>query len=156
MSNEQQEQETVNRRDFLGLAAAVSAGVALLLAFIGTIKFPKLALLPDVSSAFKIGKPEDFPIGNSKVFENKNVEVFRDKTGIFAISLICTHLGCIVKAEKTGYSCPCHGSIFDTTGNVKQGPAPKALIWLDVSLNPAGKLIVDAGKPVMAGTKLAV
>ncbi|NWG23099.1 MAG: ubiquinol-cytochrome c reductase iron-sulfur subunit [Pseudorhodoplanes sp.] len=40
---------------------------------------------------------------------------------------ICTHLGCIPLAhqgEYDGYFCPCHGSVYDTSGRIRQGPAP--------------------------------
>jgi menaquinol-cytochrome c reductase iron-sulfur subunit len=44
-------------------------------------------------------------------------------------SPICTHLGCGYswdKAEKH-FKCPCHGSVFDTSGQVLAGPAPRSL-----------------------------
>jgi ubiquinol-cytochrome c reductase iron-sulfur subunit len=45
---------------------------------------------------------------------------------------ICTHLGCIPLGQKPGdprgnfggWFCPCHGSQYDTTGRIRQGPAP--------------------------------
>jgi ubiquinol-cytochrome c reductase iron-sulfur subunit len=40
---------------------------------------------------------------------------------------ICTHLGCIPLADQgayDGYFCPCHGSVYDTSGRIRQGPAP--------------------------------
>ena len=40
---------------------------------------------------------------------------------------ICTHLGCIPLAHQgpyDGYFCPCHGSVYDTSGRVRSGPAP--------------------------------
>jgi ubiquinol-cytochrome c reductase iron-sulfur subunit len=43
---------------------------------------------------------------------------------------ICTHLGCIPLAEQgpyNGYFCPCHGSVYDTSGRIRQGPAPANL-----------------------------
>ena len=42
----------------------------------------------------------------------------------------CTHLGCIpvkVDGGAAGWSCPCHGSIFDLAGRVTKGPAPANL-----------------------------
>lgn len=49
---------------------------------------------------------------------------------------VCTHLGCIPLGQKTGetrgpfggWFCPCHGSAYDTSGRIRQGPAPKNLI----------------------------
>ena len=40
---------------------------------------------------------------------------------------ICTHLGCIPLAHAgpyNGYFCPCHGSVYDTSGRIRSGPAP--------------------------------
>jgi ubiquinol-cytochrome c reductase iron-sulfur subunit len=45
---------------------------------------------------------------------------------------VCTHLGCIPLGNKTGddrgpfggWFCPCHGSAYDTSGRIRQGPAP--------------------------------
>ena len=38
---------------------------------------------------------------------------------------ICTHLGCIPIAHQgayDGYFCPCHGSVYDTSGRIRQRP----------------------------------
>jgi ubiquinol-cytochrome c reductase iron-sulfur subunit len=44
---------------------------------------------------------------------------------------ICTHLGCIPLAHQGNYDgwfCPCHGSQYDTSGRIRQGPAPANLV----------------------------
>jgi ubiquinol-cytochrome c reductase iron-sulfur subunit len=44
---------------------------------------------------------------------------------------ICTHLGCIPIAHEgayDGFFCPCHGSVYDTSGRIRQGPAPANLL----------------------------
>ena len=48
---------------------------------------------------------------------------------------ICTHLGCIptgYAGEYGGWFCPCHGSVYDTAGRIRKGPAP-----LNLALAPA-------------------
>jgi ubiquinol-cytochrome c reductase iron-sulfur subunit len=43
----------------------------------------------------------------------------------------CTHLGCIPVGESgeyDGWFCPCHGSVYDTSGRIRKGPAPKNLV----------------------------
>ncbi|MBI4046905.1 MAG: ubiquinol-cytochrome c reductase iron-sulfur subunit [Devosia nanyangense] len=43
----------------------------------------------------------------------------------------CTHLGCIPVGESgeyDGWFCPCHGSVYDTAGRIRRGPAPKNLV----------------------------
>ncbi|MBV8593321.1 MAG: ubiquinol-cytochrome c reductase iron-sulfur subunit [Caulobacteraceae bacterium] len=42
----------------------------------------------------------------------------------------CTHLGCVPtfgQGEYGGWLCPCHGSVYDTSGRIRKGPAPKNL-----------------------------
>lgn len=43
---------------------------------------------------------------------------------------VCTHLGCIPLGHQgpyEGWFCPCHGSVYDTSGRIRQGPAPRNL-----------------------------
>ena len=48
---------------------------------------------------------------------------------------ICTHLGCVPLGQKPadpkgpfdGWFCPCHGSAYDSSGRIRQGPAPANL-----------------------------
>lgn len=43
---------------------------------------------------------------------------------------VCTHLGCVPlghEGEFGGWKCPCHGSVYDTSGRIRQGPAPANL-----------------------------
>jgi ubiquinol-cytochrome c reductase iron-sulfur subunit len=48
---------------------------------------------------------------------------------------VCTHLGCVPLGQLpnqphgpfNGWFCPCHGSIYDTSGRVRGGPAPRNL-----------------------------
>ena len=43
---------------------------------------------------------------------------------------ICTHLGCVPlghQGDYDGWFCPCHGSVYDTSGRIRQGPAPANL-----------------------------
>ena len=43
---------------------------------------------------------------------------------------VCTHLGCVPlghQGEYDGWFCPCHGSVYDTSGRIRRGPAPTNL-----------------------------
>lgn len=51
-----------------------------------------------------------------------------------ALSLECTHLGCLVSSVDQGFLCPCHGSEFGSSGEVLAGPARESLKWYDVQL----------------------
>lgn len=45
-------------------------------------------------------------------------------------SATCTHLGCIPlphQGNYDGWFCPCHGSQYDSSGRIRQGPAPANL-----------------------------
>ena len=46
------------------------------------------------------------------------------------VSGVCTHLGCVPlghEGQYGGWKCPCHGSVYDTSGRIRQGPAPANL-----------------------------
>lgn len=70
--------------------------------------------------------------GEGKIIERngEKIAVYRDEKGKdYLVSAVCTHMGCIVNfnnAEKS-WDCPCHGSRFDTDGNVLHGPAVENL-----------------------------
>ncbi len=64
---------------------------------------------------------------------------------------ICTHLGCIPLGQKPnddvgkygGWFCPCHGSLYDTAGRVRKGPAPRNLDLPGYPESPGYKFIDD-------------
>ncbi len=61
-----------------------------------------------------------------------------------AFSAICTHMGCTVAPAGTLLHCPCHGSKYNaTTGEVIQGPAPRALAKIDVHV-VGGEVVAGA------------
>jgi len=63
-----------------------------------------------------------------------------DEAGEWLVMIgVCTHLGCIPLGEAgeyNGWFCPCHGSVYDTAGRIRKGPAPRNLdiplrSWVD-------------------------
>jgi cytochrome b6-f complex iron-sulfur subunit len=149
MSNEL-EREPITRRDYLGVAGVGSATAAVAFSVIGMMKLPKPRVLPDVSSVVRLGKPSEFLPGTVAMMPEENVCVISTETGVSAVSLVCTHLGCIVKRAEDGFDCPCHGSKFGSNGEVVAGPAPRGLPWLAVSQAPDGTLLADRSKEVDA------
>lgn len=145
--------EPVPRRDVLGLLSLWSMAAALLFATIGMLRLPKAAVLASPSKKFRVSLPDTLPAGEPFVPPGRAVAVFRDADGVYAISTICTHLGCIVKATAQGFECPCHGSRFTANGAVERGPAPRALDWLQVS-TAGGLVVVDQGATVPPGTRV--
>ncbi|WP_199433428.1 FAD-dependent oxidoreductase [Qaidamihabitans albus] len=74
----------------------------------------------------------DIPRGQARTMRDGvgKKGVYRDdEGGLHAVSLRCTHLGCLVRfngAERS-WDCPCHGSRFDVDGAVLEGPAVRPL-----------------------------
>ena len=145
--------EPIPRRDFLGLAALGSMTAAFALSIFGMLKLPKAAVSASPAKKFSLALPDTLPVGEAFIPPGRNVAVFRDGEGVFAISTVCTHLGCIVKTSPNGFDCPCHGSGFTKDGTVRKGPAPKPLPWLKVSKD-GGTITIDEGSNVKAGTKV--
>ena len=144
--------EPIPRRDFLGLASIWAAGSTFVFATIGMLRLPKAAVLSSPSRKYRVNLPENLPEGVPFLPPGRSVALFRDAQGVHAISITCTHLGCIVKPSATGFDCPCHGSRFAHDGKVIKGPAPSPLPWRKVTLDGA-VCVVDEGASVAAGTK---
>jgi cytochrome b6-f complex iron-sulfur subunit len=144
--------EPVSRRDFLGLAGLWATAIAVFGSLLGMMRMPMPRVLPEAGSRFRIGSPDEFAPGTEQIVPGRNVLVLSTSKGVAAVSLVCTHLGCIVSRADGTFHCPCHGSRFGTDGEVLAGPAPRGLRWLEVSRAADGKLIVDAKKEVATGT----
>jgi Rieske Fe-S protein len=145
--------ETVPRRDVLGLSALWAAAAALLFGVLGMLRLPKAAVLASPSKRFRVALPEALAPGEAFVPPGRPVAVFRDAEGVYAISSVCTHLGCIVKTSPDGFECPCHGSRFAPDGTVTKGPAPRPLPWLKVAA-AGGQWLVDEAATVAPGSKV--
>jgi nitrite reductase/ring-hydroxylating ferredoxin subunit len=145
--------DPIPRRDWLGLSSLWAMAGALVFALLGLLKLPKAAVLASPSKKFKITLPETLPVGEAYVPPGRSVAVYKGADGIYAVSTICTHLGCVVKPNPEGFECPCHGSRFLPDGAVSRGPAPQPLPWLKVSIS-GGALTIDEGATVPPGTKV--
>jgi cytochrome b6-f complex iron-sulfur subunit len=145
--------EPVPRRDFLGLSALFAAGSAMLFAAIGMLRLPRAAVLASPSKKFSVAIPDTLGAGEAFIPPGRSVALFRDDDGVYAVSTLCTHLGCVVKPSAEGFECPCHGSRFAGSGTVTKGPAPRPLPWLKVTTGGAG-FVVDEGTIVPAGSKV--
>jgi Rieske Fe-S protein len=144
----------VRRRLFavgcVGLGAATAGFLA------ATFRFLVPNVLYEPSRRFDIGAPGDFPPGSVTFLPDRRLYVFNGADGFYAISSVCTHLGCNVKRGGPGFACPCHGSQYDENGQVIRGPAPKSLAWYALSLSPHTQLVVDLDQQVNAEFRLRV
>jgi len=102
-----------------------------------------------------VGNISALPVGAMLVMSN--VVVARDAGGVYAMSAVCTHEGCLLNESSetiaAGLSCPCHGSTFDGAGNVTRGPARAPLQHYAVTVGADGSLTVDGNQPVPASTR---
>jgi cytochrome b6-f complex iron-sulfur subunit len=108
--------------------------------------FPRVLFEPPTT--FKAGFPTEFALGavNEKFKKDQRVWIVRrEDSSFFAISAICTHLGCTPNwfANDNKFKCPCHGSGFYRDGTNYEGPAPRPLDRFKISLDPEGRLLVD-------------
>ncbi len=145
------------RRDFLGLASMWSAAAAIVVALMGALRLPIPSIFPESNSRVKLGSVDLFVGVAVTPFVDERLWIFSDAAGLYAISAVCTHLGCIVARDEDGkFDCPCHGSRFDGQGKVIKGPAPKALAHFELSVSPDGQLVVDRQKDVGLDVRLKV
>ena len=169
--NDQDKQN--DRRDFL-LKLGIGAGVVGIVTQAGA---SLRSLVPNVSydapTTVKLGLPAEFPDG-LKFLPDERLFVFRNGNVFHAISAVCTHLGCTVRAEALSqpeeavvegsplrithrFHCPCHGSKYTGDGGNVSGPAPRPLAWYHLSVAPDdGQLVVDLAQEVGHDFRLSV
>jgi cytochrome b6-f complex iron-sulfur subunit len=136
------------RRDVFSAAGWAALFVAIMTGLLGFVRYMYPRVLFEPPTTFKAGSPEEYALGgvNEKFKRDQRVWIVRQEDGsFFAISAICTHLGCTPNwfATDNKFKCPCHGSGFYRDGTNYEGPAPRPLDRLKISLNPEGRLVVD-------------
>jgi cytochrome b6-f complex iron-sulfur subunit len=151
------EEAEETRREFLAVLGTGAMGIAALGTAITAVRYMWPEVLFETERRFRIGKPEEIAVGTLVVLPQQKVYVMHVADGFFAMSATCTHLGCLTQYEKENNRifCPCHGSRFDTTGRVTDGPAPRPLPRLELVVE-RGLLVVDVGKSVAPDALLKV
>jgi Rieske Fe-S protein len=99
----------------------------------------------DDSGGEKLAKTADVPVGGGSINKSAKVVVTQPAAGTYkAFTAVCTHMQCLVGSVVDNViHCPCHGSEYNATdGTVKQGPAPKPLTAVPVTVQ--GDEIVKA------------
>lgn len=75
----------------------------------------------------EIKAAQDTPLDSLKDPQTDDSRVKPNHAAFLVVYGNCTHLGCVPlgqQGEYKGWFCPCHGSVFDTSGRIRQGPAP--------------------------------
>jgi cytochrome b6-f complex iron-sulfur subunit len=137
----------LSRRDFLTRAAWAGFAVNFLAAAAACLRYMFPRVLFEPSPIFKAGFPDEYSIGevNERFKQSQRVWIIRDNDGFYAILAICTHLGCTPNwfATEDKFKCPCHGSGFRRTGINFEGPAPRPLERIKITLADDGQLLID-------------
>lgn len=144
------------RRDVLTRIGVGACAVAAAGSGVVTLDFLIPKVLFEPPTTFRAGRPLDYPDGTVRFDRERKAYVVGGERGVYAMSAVCTHLGCITRyvSEEGAIACPCHGSRFDLEGNVTHGPAPHPLPWLEVKLDEAGNLVVDTSVIIPRGKVL--
>lgn len=128
------EPKTSRRRSFLNWlwlvlgAAALAEAVWLVVSFLRPRK-PR-ATMGGFGSVIETGMVDSFSAGSVTAFPRGQFYLSRlEDGGFLALSRTCTHLGCTLPwlEKEKRFTCPCHASAFDITGDVIRAPAPRAL-----------------------------
>jgi cytochrome b6-f complex iron-sulfur subunit len=130
----------LTRRDFLKMTTDLMLALASLLGLGGLFRFLDFQPNPDPPTEFDLGAASQYAMGSRTVLPNVPAVLLHEKSGFSALSLVCTHLGCTVEMQSTGFACPCHGSRFGPEGKVERGPAAKPLPNLRVEETSDGIL----------------
>jgi cytochrome b6-f complex iron-sulfur subunit len=113
--------------------------------------FPNVLFEPP--SEFKAGSPKAIRFGevDERFKSQYGVWLVKDQdpeTGriiLYALSDVCTHLGCIPNwlEDEQKFKCPCHGSGYYKSGINFEGPTPRPLERFAISLADDGQILVD-------------
>jgi len=139
------EKATVSRRNFLNEITIGALGVAGLGGTAVIYQYFSPNVLFEPATTFRAGNPDLFPVNSVTFLQDQQVYIVRTSSGFYAVSAVCTHLGCVTqwKPDANMIACPCHGSKFQSTGKKIEGPAPRPLPHYSISLTADGELLVD-------------
>ena len=149
----------VPRRSFLSWVtlAWVAFTASMLASLTATARFMFPNVLFEPPPTFKAGFPNEIQIGQvDERFKQRNAvwlvrsafDEWGKAAGIYALSTVCTHLGCTpnwLEAEQK-FKCPCHGSGYYKTGVNFEGPTPRPLERYAISLADDGQILVDKSR----------
>ncbi len=148
---------TASRRQLMRVGFWIAAGWTAFTVGIGaftamSLRFMFPNVLAEPPSTIKVGLPTNFEAG--EVNENWKAEwgfwivrsdYYDGEDKIYALSTICTHLGCPPNwlPGEQKFKCPCHGSGYYVSGVNFEGPAPRPLERFKIAVGDDGQLLVD-------------
>jgi len=136
-----------NRRTFIagGVGTLLAASAGGLYASVKSL-YPAVEYQPSMKA--EIGLPEEFTGDVMKQVQigGRKISIMKGNNGLYALVRNCTHMGCIpyLDAGAEKFRCPCHGSVFTLEGDVIKGPAPVPLYRAGITVNPHGRVEVNA------------
>jgi Rieske Fe-S protein len=130
----------LSRRDFLKLARDGFLYLSGALALGGLLRFLDYEPNPAPKTEFDLGPASNYPLNSRTVLSDPPAVLFHTENGFSALSLVCTHLGCSLEHNSDRFACPCHGSRFDSEGEITHGPANQPLHSLRVEVTGEGNL----------------
>ena len=114
----------------------------------------------EASGDVAAGNVSALGVGELHAVAGHPVAIARDKSGVYAMSTICTHEQCDMTSDgsvtSNGLSCSCHGSTFDPRGNPTGGPAGSPLKHFSVEIAKDGSITIHASVAVSGDTRVAV
>jgi cytochrome b6-f complex iron-sulfur subunit len=141
----------MNRREFINLGLAFSLAGLVGQAGVALFKFVKPRSEPGAfGDVVLAGQVEEFEPGTVSQVQQGRCYISRLADGGFlALWQRCTHLGCTVpwREDEGRFNCPCHSSIFTTTGEVVSGPAPRPLDLFPIEIVD-GEILVNTSQPI--------
>ncbi len=132
----------MDRKDFLATACALCGAGTAMYFMQGCTK----TAVTHVNFTLDLTSSSNAALANTGgyvIANGGNTFVQKTATGYLALSLICTHQGCTVAPNGSGFRCPCHGGTYSATGAVTGGPPPSALPQYTVS--QSGNILTIAG-----------
>ncbi len=144
-----------SRRGFLtllGRGALWATAGATVIALLRYLSFTE-TIPPQV---FVLNEPSAYPLDSTTAVADGRAFVKHDERGLYAINASCTHLGCLVKQSAAGFDCPCHGSRYTANGAVTNGPATQPLNYSALTVNAAGKVVLNLNQTVNEDARLPI
>jgi Rieske Fe-S protein len=154
-----------SRRGFLRAIASFAAVIAVVVT-LGSVKLPPPNTPPSQSSQATqsgqstrgsqsartssvkpngaIANTNDLQVGSPVYFEYPkgypSMLLKKANGALVALSMLCTHVCCECTYEPSSsvIFCPCHGSVFDSTGSVLRGPAGTPLPSVELTIDTSG------------------